>query len=377
MPKITLDNGKLVKLSLLDVLKSDKTLELEAALRRAKAAKKAVQGIETPESETEITAQRSAIEKTAIERFLAEKAAAKTKAKEKEARDRVAAADREAIEKAAIEKYLAKKAAEEKAAKEKEEADRATAAAVIERYLAEKAAEKQAAAEKAEAIRVAAEKVASEKLRGRKILTGRTDAEANTGATTVSVAYVWTPKQDKRLRELKLANNTWKAISSELEDRPINELKRRWAKIRNSADSSDDEEKGKSREVEKMRRKGKHQMNAKGKSRQMDSDSSDGDEPASSSERFEDKRQKRRVAFSDPLVTSKTKAESIPAREVRKYFYMDDKFTLEEIILLHKLADHYENEKWLRVSSRFFDKTGRRISPDDAKLRVKTDLLEN
>lgn len=62
---------------------------------------------------------------------------------------------------------------------------------------------------------------------------------------------------------------------------------------------------------------------------------------------------------------------------MRKYFYMDDKFTLEEIILLHKLADHYENEKWLRVSSRFFDKTGRRISPDDAKLRVKRDMRED
>lgn len=33
MPKIKTDNGNVVKVSLFDVLKSDKTLELEAALR--------------------------------------------------------------------------------------------------------------------------------------------------------------------------------------------------------------------------------------------------------------------------------------------------------------------------------------------------------
>lgn len=53
-------------------------------------------------------------------------------------------------------------------------------------------------------------------------------------------------------------------------------------------------------------------------------------------------------------------------------YYPGDKFTLEEIIMLNKLAERYEEEKWLRISSRFYDKTGSRISPEEAKQYVLT-----
>jgi hypothetical protein len=43
---------------------------------------------------------------------------------------------------------------------------------------------------------------------------------------------------------------------------------------------------------------------------------------------------------------------------------------LDEICLLYKLAERYEEDKWLRVVSRFFDKTGKRLSPNKVKALV-------
>jgi len=61
-------------------------------------------------------------------------------------------------------------------------------------------------------------------------------------------------------------------------------------------------------------------------------------------------------------------------KDVKKvYYYLDNEFTLDEIILLHNLADRYEKEKWLRISSRFYDKTGKRITPEQAKSRIQRD----
>lgn len=48
-----------------------------------------------------------------------------------------------------------------------------------------------------------------------------------------------------------------------------------------------------------------------------------------------------------------------------------DLFNLEELLMLFKLATKYEEEKWLRVCSRFFDKTGKRLSVQQAKERVE------
>ena len=50
----------------------------------------------------------------------------------------------------------------------------------------------------------------------------------------------------------------------------------------------------------------------------------------------------------------------------------DPDFTVAELILLNQLAAKYEDDKWLRISSRFFDKTGKRLSPQEAKARVES-----
>ena len=53
--------------------------------------------------------------------------------------------------------------------------------------------------------------------------------------------------------------------------------------------------------------------------------------------------------------------------------YLDEAFTLEDVILLNQIAAKYEEEKWIRVSSRFFDKTGKRHPPRILKKHVRAE----
>ncbi|KAI5302972.1 hypothetical protein KEM56_000165 [Ascosphaera pollenicola] len=71
---------------------------------------------------------------------------------------------------------------------------------------------------------------------------------------------------------------------------------------------------------------------------------------------------KRSVTFAEPLKLK-------PALKKT-----NDSYDLQEMLLLHQLAEKYEREKWLRVSSRFFDITGRRITPLDAKNNVAMEV---
>jgi hypothetical protein len=58
------------------------------------------------------------------------------------------------------------------------------------------------------------------------------DKEGLDSTASTAAPRIWTPGQDIYLRELKAADNTWKAISYAMGHRPIPELKRRWAQIK-------------------------------------------------------------------------------------------------------------------------------------------------
>ncbi|KAI4123326.1 MAG: hypothetical protein LQ347_006198 [Umbilicaria vellea] len=45
------------------------------------------------------------------------------------------------------------------------------------------------------------------------------------------------------------------------------------------------------------------------------------------------------------------------------YVDEDDGLTVKDLIYMVRLADRYEEEKWLKVASRFYDRTGRRVAP--------------
>ncbi|KAL2006094.1 hypothetical protein VTN00DRAFT_9748 [Thermoascus crustaceus] len=268
----------------------------------------------------------------------------------------------------------AKKAAAEKEAAEKAAAEREAA----QKAAAEKAAADMAAAEKFEKacgtraptrpvfIPVVAQTSIPSTLR-----TPKGSSESATDGT-----FVWTPELDARLTELKNVNTPWISISIAMDNRPIAELKKRWNLLR-AAD------------VELERKTAATKKTKFGYER-WDSEEEE-EEEDSERRRYERKleeKPKRRVSFSDPLVIpGKAKSISLQTdkpleppkhkdkgKDAKKvYYYLDNEFTLEEIVLLHNLADRYEKEKWLRISSRFYDKTGKRITPDQAKSRIQRD----
>lgn len=51
--------------------------------------------------------------------------------------------------------------------------------------------------------------------------------------------------------------------------------------------------------------------------------------------------------------------------------YADESLSTEEAVLLSKLADKYDKEMWLRICSKFFDKTGKRLDPDEARRHIR------
>lgn len=50
--------------------------------------------------------------------------------------------------------------------------------------------------------------------------------------------------------------------------------------------------------------------------------------------------------------------------------YTDENFDLEDVLLLHAIAAKWERDKWLAVSTQFNDRTGRSITPDEAKSMI-------
>ncbi|PGH21509.1 hypothetical protein AJ80_03177 [Polytolypa hystricis UAMH7299] len=151
---------------------------------------------------------------------------------------------------------------------------------------------------------------------------------------------VWTTDDDAQLRQLKAQNITWKGIATAM-NRPVHDLKARWGIIRpynpppSNAGTS----------------------NTNGASR----GESDGYQKAKNT---------RKVSFAEPTVTVEP-AKASGSSGQRKLFYLSEKFTLDEVMLLNKIATKYDEEKWLRISSRFFDKTGKRITPQEAKKHVQ------
>ncbi|KAK2811052.1 hypothetical protein FQN50_002387 [Emmonsiellopsis sp. PD_5] len=149
----------------------------------------------------------------------------------------------------------------------------------------------------------------------------------------------WTTDDDDNLRRLKAEGMTWKAISTAT-GRQVHVLKSRWGIIKPAVEYQNK----------------KPAVN----------------EPTPPPQETNTNRHQRRVSFSEPLIIGK--AESSYTRTPtpkKKILYVDENFSLEEILLLNQLAVQYDNEKWLRISSRFFDKTGKRLSPQEAKEHVQ------
>ncbi|KAF3480183.1 uncharacterized protein GIQ15_05530 [Arthroderma uncinatum] len=140
----------------------------------------------------------------------------------------------------------------------------------------------------------------------------------------------WTDKEDEQLSKLKQDNVSWKTIAETMKW-PVSDLKERWRII-------------KPPEPPKEAKPDKEESKADNKK----------------------EKNKQKVAFTEP---SKDKPSKEGSKKV--IYYTDESLSLEEVILLNKLAEKYDKEMWLRISSKFFDKTGKRLDPEEAKRHVR------
>ncbi|KAI1907797.1 hypothetical protein LOZ53_004807 [Ophidiomyces ophidiicola] len=148
----------------------------------------------------------------------------------------------------------------------------------------------------------------------------------------------WTTEQDFQLLKMKAEHSSWKSISASI-GKPVFALKARWEGIQPKV--KDSKESRKTHEETKP------------------------DKPEGS-----EKPNGPKVSFSEPLTTSNNDG----ARESDgKVLYLDEAFTLEDVVLLNQIAAKYEEDKWIRVSSRFFDKTGKRLPASILKKHVRTE----
>ncbi|OJD17615.1 hypothetical protein AJ78_02314 [Emergomyces pasteurianus Ep9510] len=157
----------------------------------------------------------------------------------------------------------------------------------------------------------------------------------------------WTTDDDDMLRRLKAEDMTWKAISTSM-GRPVQSLKTRWGIIRPAVEYK----------IPRPHTSAQCETGSKSQQQQQQAETH--------------RRHERRVSFSEPLVMNgKTNPTTYTRTAKKKILYVDENFSLEEILLLNKLAAQYEDEKWLRISSRFYDKTGKRLTPQEAREHVQ------
>ncbi|EFR01544.1 hypothetical protein MGYG_04546 [Nannizzia gypsea CBS 118893] len=147
------------------------------------------------------------------------------------------------------------------------------------------------------------------------------------GASAVPVIEVrdWTDEDDAQLKKLKEDNISWRKIAETMRS-SVHELKERWRVIR------PEPAKQPQPEPEKVK---------------------------------EDSPQEKKAVVVEPSAKEKK------GKEAPKVVYTDESLSTEEAVLLSKLADKYDREMWLRISSKFFDKTGKRLDPDEARRHIR------
>ncbi|KAB8244367.1 hypothetical protein BDV35DRAFT_395016 [Aspergillus flavus] len=152
----------------------------------------------------------------------------------------------------------------------------------------------------------------------------------------------WSAQDDMTLQDLRNCNIPWKYISAAMNNKPIEELKERWLNLRD----------GITQEIVAKPRRETNQMHfvceLPGKVG-------------------------RNVSFSDPLATNDNADDYLIASrpsKVKHVLYTDENFDLEDVLLLHTIAAKWERDKWLAVSTQFNDRTGRSITPDEAKSMI-------
>lgn len=162
----------------------------------------------------------------------------------------------------------------------------------------------------------------------------------------------FTAEQDEKLKELKGQNKTWKEIAEGmgLQPRDIGRLKARFKEIGPAPAPAAGNEKG-----------GKG-LNPGGGKKGKGGGKNKGDGGGEVAPKEEPAPAPAAVPTAGNVggVSGEVKAIELQA---------DDLFDVEDLQVLVKIVEEDQKNMWLRVASRFFDRTGQRVHPDDIKER--------
>ncbi|KAL4886493.1 hypothetical protein BJY04DRAFT_213256 [Aspergillus karnatakaensis] len=217
----------------------------------------------------------------------------------------------------------------------------------------------------------------------------------------------WTAGDERILRELRSSGVPWKRISMVLDDRPIEELRERWINLQ------DDNRKFREPYVvgekddwyfdayrDRYVRPNVHEGRRNSRMVHALDDTNDDlhvdeyyEREGSRVKRHSDRRDLhavhdlddrsddwrldgyydgRRVSFRTSSCDEEIDSEEDDSRrtKMKKIYYMDDEFTVDEVLLLHEIAVDWKKDRWETISSRFNDKTGRNITAAQARLAL-------
>ena len=169
----------------------------------------------------------------------------------------------------------------------------------------------------------------------------------------------FTAEEDAKLKELKAEGKTWAQIVNEM-GRPKKAITVRWNEIKNAGGDAGAE--GKKDGGEKKGGKG---------------DKAGAEDNNKKADKQEKKANKKDKTDNKPAEEKRapSKAGSISGGSGQARFTMnewmtlqeDDLFSFGELQCLSELMMRDERHRWMRIASAFFDKTGRRIHPEDIR----------
>lgn len=165
------------------------------------------------------------------------------------------------------------------------------------------------------------------------------------------LAKPWTDEDDAKLKELKATGMGVKKIAKEI-GRPQQAINERWKEI-----GGGDEDAAKGGNEKKEDGGGK----SKGEGKQKNNENN---------KHHDHQQKKEKHEKSTTKAPSKVGSQTGEARFTMGEWMTlqeDDLFTFGELQCLSEILMRDQQQTWLRVASAFYDRTGRRVHPDDIR----------